>query len=290
MPKATVNGIEIEYVTDGDPSDPPLLLVMGLGAQLTAWPEGFVDGLRKRGFFLIRFDNRDSGLSTKFDGLPDIAALFSGTDTSSAFYRVEDMADDAAGLLAALGIDKAHVVGVSMGGMIAQALVINHPDLFLTATSVMSTTGDRAVGAPTGEAMTALLRPVATSRQEAIEASIEGSRVIGSPAYPIEERLLRVRAGEAYDRSYCPEGTARQLAAILASPDRTVGLHGVRIPFLVVHGDADPLVTPSGGAATAAAVPGSKLLTIPGMGHDLPEPLWDFITDAIVANMELAAV
>ena len=290
MPKATVNGIEIEYVTDGDPSDPPLLLVMGLGAQLTAWPEGFVDGLRKRGFFLIRFDNRDSGLSTKFDGLPDIAALFSGTDVSSALYRVEDMADDAAGLLAALGIDKAHVVGVSMGGMITQALVINHPDLFLTATSVMSTTGDRAVGAPTGEAMTALLRPVATSREEAIEASIEGSRVIGSPAYPTEERLLRVRAGEAYDRSYCPEGTARQLAAILASPDRTVGLNGVRIPFLVVHGDADPLVTPSGGAATAAAVPGSKLLTIPGMGHDLPEPLWDFITDAIVANTELAAV
>ena len=290
MPKASVNGIEIEYVTDGDPSDPPLLLVMGLGAQLTAWPEGFVDGLRKRGFFLIRFDNRDSGLSTKFDGLPDIAALFSGTDVSSALYRVEDMADDAAGLLGALGIDKAHVVGVSMGGMITQALVINHPDLFLTATSVMSTTGDRAVGAPTGEAMTALLRPVATSREEAIEASIEGSRVIGSPAYPTEERLLRVRAGAAYDRSYCPEGTARQLAAILASPDRTVGLNGVRIPFLVVHGDADPLVTPSGGAATAAAVPGSKLLAIPGMGHDLPEPLWDVVTDAIVANTELAAV
>jgi pimeloyl-ACP methyl ester carboxylesterase len=290
VPKATVNGIEIEYVTDGDPSDPPLLLVMGLGAQLTAWPEGFVDGLRKRGFFLIRFDNRDSGLSTKFDGLPDIASLFSGTDLSSALYRVEDMADDAAGLLSALGIDKAHVVGVSMGGMITQALVINHPDLFLTATSVMSTTGDRAVGAPTGEAMTALLRPVATSREEAIEASVEGSRVIGSPAYPTEERLLRVRAGAAYDRSYCPEGTARQLGAILSSPDRTVGLHGVRIPFLVVHGDADPLVTPSGGAATAAAVPGSKLLSIPGMGHDLPEPLWDAVTDAIVTNTELAAV
>ena len=290
MPKATVNGIEIEYVTDGDPSDSPLLLVMGLGAQLTAWPEGFVDGLRKRGFFLIRFDNRDSGLSTKFDGLPDIAALFSGTDLSSALYRVEDMADDAAGLLRALGIDKAHVVGVSMGGMITQALVINHQDLFLTATSVMSTTGDHAVGAPTGEAMTALLRPVATSREEAIEASIEGSLVIGSPAYPTEERLLRVRAGATYDRSYCPEGTARQLAAILASPDRTTGLNGVRIPFLVVHGDVDPLVTPSGGAATAAAVPGSKLLAIPGMGHDLPEPLWDVVTDAIVANTELAAV
>ena len=154
----------------------------------------------------------------------------------------------------------------------------------------MSTTGDRAVGAPTGEAMTALLRPVATSREEAIQASVEGSLVIGSPAYPTDERLLRERAAAAYDRSYCPEGTARQLGAILGSPDRTEGLHGVRIPFLVVHGEADPLVTPSGGDATAAAVPGSKLLTIPGMGHDLPEALWDTVIDAIVANTELAAV
>jgi pimeloyl-ACP methyl ester carboxylesterase len=290
MPRANVNGIEIEYITDGDPSDPPLLLVMGLGAQLITWPEGFVEGLRRRGFFLVRFDNRDSGLSTKFDGLPDITALFTGTDLSSAPYQVEDMADDAAALLDELGIAKAHVVGVSMGGMIAQALVINHPELFLTATSVMSTTGDRTVGAPTGEAMAALLRPVATSREGAIEASLEGSRVIGSPAYPTDERLLRERAAAAYDRSYCPDGTARQLGAILASPDRTEGLHGVRIPFLVVHGEADQLVTPSGGAATAAAVPGSKLITIPGMGHDLPEALWGTITDAIVATTELAAV
>ncbi len=266
------------------------LLVMGLGAQLIAWPEGFVDGLRARGFFVIRFDNRDCGLSTKFEGLPDMAALFTGTDLSSVSYRIEDMADDAASLLAELGIAQAHVVGVSMGGMITQALVINHPELFLSATSIMSTTGDRAVGAPTGEAITALLRPVATSREEAIQASVEGSLVIGSPAYPTEERLLRVRAGQAYDRSYSPEGTARQLGAILGSPDRTEGLHGVRIPFLVVHGEADPLVTPSGGDATAAAVPGSKLLSIPGMGHDLPEALWDTVTDAIVANTELAAV
>jgi pimeloyl-ACP methyl ester carboxylesterase len=290
MPRATVNGIEIEYVTDGDPADPALLLVMGLGAQLITWPAGFVEGLRQRGFFVVRFDNRDSGLSTKFEGLPDIVALFSGTDLSSAPYRVEDMADDAAALLDQLGLEKAHVVGVSMGGMITQALVINHPERFLTATSIMSTTGDRAVGAPTGEAMSALLRPVATSRAEAIDASVEGSRVIGSPAYPVDEGVLRERAAAAYDRSYCPEGTARQLGAILGSPDRTEGLHGVRIPFLVVHGEADPLVAPSGGAATAAAVPGAELLTFPGMGHDLPEPLWGAITDAIVATAELAAV
>jgi len=290
VPQANVNGIEIEYVTEGHASDPALLPVMGLGAQLTAWPKGFVDGLRQRGFFVILFDNRDSGLSTKFEGLPDIAALFTGADLSSTSYRIEDMADDAAALLAALGIDKAHVVGASMGGMITQALVINHPELFLSAGSIMSTTGDRAVGAPTGEAMTALLRPVATSREEAIRASVEGSLVIGSPGYPTDEGILRDRAAAAYDRSYCPEGTVRQLGAILGSPDRTEGLHGVSIPFLVVHGEADPLVTLSGGEATAAAVPGSRLLTIPGMGHDLPEALWGTVTDAIVANTELAAV
>jgi pimeloyl-ACP methyl ester carboxylesterase len=289
VPKANANGVEIEYVTEGDPSDPPLLLVMGLGGQLTAWPDGFVDGLAERGFFVIRYDNRDCGLSTKFEGLPDITALFTG-DTSSAPYRVEDMADDAAALLAELGIAQTHVVGVSMGGMITQALVINHPERFLSASSIMSTTGDRSVGAPTGEAMTALLRPVATTREEAIEASLAGSRVIGSPGYPTDESILRERAADAYDRSYCPEGTARQLAAILASPDRTEGLHRVRIPFLVVHGEADQLVTPGGGEATAAAVPGSRLITIPGMGHDLPQPLWGPITDAIVVNTELAAV
>jgi pimeloyl-ACP methyl ester carboxylesterase len=290
VPQASVNGIEIEYRTEGDPSDPALLLVMGLGAQLITWPDEFVDGLRRRGFFVIRYDNRDSGLSTKFEGLPDIAALFAGTDMSSTMYRIEDMADDAAALLTALGIPTAHVVGASMGGMITQAAVINHPDRFLSATSIMSTTGDRAVGAPTGEALTALLRPVATNREEAIAASMEGSRVIGSPSYPLDDEVLRDRAEAAYDRSYCPEGTVRQLGAILGSPDRTEGLRGVRIPFLVVHGEADPLVTLSGGEATAAAVPDAKLLTYPGMGHDLPEGLWGDIIDAIVANTELAAV
>ena len=289
MPTAHVNGIDIEYMTEGDPSDPPLLLVMGLGGQLIAWSDGFVNRLRERGFFVIRYDNRDCGLSTKFEGMPEITALFGG-DGSSAPYRIEDMADDAAALLHELGIGRAHVVGVSMGGMITQALVIHHPELFVTACSIMSTTGDRSVGAPTGEAITALLRPVATSREEAIEASLAGGQVIGSPKYPTDEAALRERAAAAYDRSYCPEGTARQLAAILASPDRTEGLHGVRIPFLVIHGEEDPLVTISGGRATAAAVPGSKLLTIPGMGHDLPEQLWGEVTDAIVANTQLASV
>jgi pimeloyl-ACP methyl ester carboxylesterase len=289
-----VNGIEIEFVTEGDPADPALLLVMGLGGQLTAWPQGFVDGLRDHGFFVIRFDNRDCGLSTKFDVVPDLTAAvtawFSGESAPAPPYRVEDMADDAAALLTALGIQRAHVVGVSMGGMITQALVINHPELLLSACSIMSTTGDWSTGVPTAEALTALLRPVAEDRGEAIEASLAGSLAIGSPRYPTDEAVLRARAAAAYDRSYCPEGTARQIVAILASPDRTVELQGVRVPFLVVHGEDDPLLPVGGGQATAAAVPGSKLLTIPGMGHDLPEALWGTITDAIVANIELASV
>ncbi len=289
MPTAHVNGIDVEYLAEGATDDPALFLVMGLGAQLTAWPQGFVDMLRDRGFSVIRFDNRDCGLSTKFEGTPDFAALFDG-DGSSAPYRVEDMADDAAALLRDLGVTRTHVVGASMGGMITQALVISHPELFASACSVMSTTGDRSVGAPKGEAMGALLRPPATSREEYIDSSVEGSKVIGSPGYPTAESVLRERAGAAYDRSYCPEGTARQLAAILASPDRTEGLRGVRMPFLVIHGEDDPLVTVSGGRATAAAVAGSRLMTIPGMGHDLPEALWGPVGDAIVANTELAAV
>jgi pimeloyl-ACP methyl ester carboxylesterase len=289
MPTAHVNGIDIEYLSDGDPDDPALLLVMGLGAQLTAWPQGFVDLLRERGFFVIRFDNRDCGLSSTFEGTPDFVALFGG-DGSSAPYHVEDMADDAAALLRDIGAIRTHVVGASMGGMITQALVINHPDLFVSACSIMSTTGDRSVGAPTAEATEALMRPPATSRAEFIDGSVQGSLVIGSPGYPTDETLLRERAGAAYDRSYRPEGTARQLAAILASPDRTEGLGRVRMPFLVVHGEDDPLVTVSGGRATAEAVAGSRLLTFPGMGHDLPEALWGPVGDAIVANTHMAAV
>jgi pimeloyl-ACP methyl ester carboxylesterase len=289
VPTAHVNGIDIEYETMGDPADPPLLMVMGLGAQLIAWPQKFVEDLAGRGFFIIRYDNRDIGLSTKFEGMPDFGALFTG-DGSSAPYRIEDMADDASALLAHLGVDRAHVVGVSMGGMITQALVINHAEQFLTACSIMSTTGDRAVGAPTPEAATALLRPPATNRDEAIRSSVEGSKVISSPGYPFDVEVMTLRAEAAYDRNFCPEGTARQLGAILSSPDRTEGLRAVDMPFLVIHGEADPLVTVSGGEATAAAVPGAKLILMPGMGHDLPEALWDQIIDAVVANTALAAV
>jgi pimeloyl-ACP methyl ester carboxylesterase len=289
MPTAHVNGIDIAYETQGDQANPALLLVMGLGAQLIVWPDAFVDQLVDRGFFVIRYDNRDVGLSSKMDGLPDLPGLFSG-DTSSASYTIEDMADDGVALLAELGIARAHVVGASMGGMITQAMVIHHADRFLTACSIMSTTGDRNVGQPTGEALAALMRPPATSREEAIAGSLEASKIIGSPAYPAAEAELAERAGASYDRSYCPEGTARQLGAILGSPDRTPGLHNVTMPFLVIHGEADPLVQPSGGEATAAAVPNSVLVTIPGMGHDLSHELYGQIVDAIVANTELATV
>jgi len=289
MTIAHVNGIDIDYLTHGDPADPALLLVMGLGTQLTGWPDAFVDLLVAQGYFVIRYDNRDCGLSTKFEGLPDLASLLGG-DPSSAVYTIEDMADDGVALLDFLGIDRAHVAGASMGGMITQAMVIHHADRFITACSVMSTTGDRNVGQPTGEAMAALLRPPATNRDEAIAGSIMGSGVIGSPGYPTDPDVVAKRAGEAYDRCYTPEGTARQLGAILGSPDRTEGLHHVQIPFLVIHGEADPLVQISGGEATAAAVPNSVFLTIPGMGHDLPEALYGQIADAIVANAQLATV
>ncbi len=289
MPTAHVNGVDIEYVTSGDPADPALLLVMGLGAQLIAWPELFVERLTARGFFTIRFDNRDSGLSTKFEGVPDFMALFSG-DRSSAPYVVEDMAEDALGVLDELGLARAHVVGVSMGGMITQALAINHRSRVLSAASIMSTTGDVTVGAPTGEAVTAMLRPPAANRDEAIAASLASSKVISSPGFPFDVELMTRRAAAAYDRSYCPEGTARQLGAILASADRTEGLRHVRMPFLVIHGEEDPLVTVSGGKATAAAVPDARLILIPGMGHDLPEATWDQIIDAIVATTALASV
>ena len=288
MPTAHVNGIDLDYVTEGDPANPALLLVMGLGAQLITWPDGFVTQLVDRGFHVIRFDNRDSGLSTKFEGLPELVALFGG-DGSSAPYGIEDMADDAAALLSELGIAQAHVVGASMGGMIVQALAIHHAERFLSVCSIMSTTGDRAVGQPTGEALAALMRPVASSRQEAVAASVAGSRVIGSTGFPVDAEVLTTRAEAAYDRCYCPEGTARQLGAILAQADRTAALGQVKVPFLVVHGEADPLVQVSGGQATAAAVPKSTLLLIPGMGHDLPEGAWGRIIEAIVSNTERAA-
>jgi pimeloyl-ACP methyl ester carboxylesterase len=289
MPRVTANGLELEYETFGDPTDPPLLLIMGLSAQMTGWPEGFCNLLAEQGYHVIRFDNRDIGLSSYLDDLPpvDLAAILGG-DFSTAPYLMSDFANDTAGLLDALGIQKAHIVGASMGGMIAQQFVIDHPDRVRSLCSIMSTTGDRSVGQGSEAALAVLMRPAAKDRETAIANSVSGARVIGSPGYPASSEELLVKATASYDRAFHPAGALRQTAAVVASPDRTEGLRTVTVPTLVIHGADDPLVNVSGGEATATAVPGASLLIIPGMGHDLPTPLWSQIGEAIVANAEKA--
>ncbi len=244
---------------------------MGLGAQLIAWDDEFVEGLARRGFYVIRYDNRDVGRSTWFDeaGVPDIAAIVDGEEPRPV-YLLTDMADDAAGLLDALGIPSAHVLGASMGGMIAQSFAIQYPERVRTLVSVMSTTGDPSVGQPHPEVLGSLLAAPPTDRAAAIDQSAKMWSVIGSTGFPFHEERIRANAAAAYDRAFHPEGTARQMVAIVASPDRTPGLAKVSAPTLVIHGESDPLVDPSGGRATAEAIPGASLWTIPGMGHDLP--------------------
>ena len=285
VPSVTANGLQLEYETQGSPQDPALLLVMGLGAQLTLWPEPFCEMLAGRGFYVIRYDNRDVGLSTKFEDAPppNVLAALAG-DISSAAYTLNDMADDAAALLDALGIAAAHVVGASMGGMIVQALAIRHPQRVLSLCSIMSTTGDRSVGQPAPEAMSVLLQPPPASREEAAERRVQGHRAWGGRGFPVSEDELRLDAVAAYDRSFYPMGIARQLVAIMASGDRTEALGNVSAPTLVIHGTDDRLVGPDGGEATAKAVAGAELLLVEGMGHDLPEGAWPELVDAIVAN------
>lgn len=272
MPTATAraNGITIAYASHGDPSSPPLLAIHGLGAQMTDFPAEFVDGLVASGFHVITFDNRDQGESTWFDeaGQPDIGVLL-GDPGHPVPYLLADMAADAAGLLDALGIATVNVLGVSMGGMIAQQFAIDFPERVRTLTSIMSTPGP-ATGPPTPEAMEALMVPPVAERDAAIEQSLAGSRIIASPGFPFDVAGMRKRAELHFDRGHHPAGTARQLAAILASPDRATALAGVTAPTLVVHGASDPLVTLPGGEATAAAVPGAELWVVEGMGHDLP--------------------
>jgi pimeloyl-ACP methyl ester carboxylesterase len=282
MARAQANGLELEYDTFGDPGDPPLVLVMGLGAQMITWEDGFCELLAGRGFFVVRYDNRDVGLSTWLDDLPapDLAAL-AGGDLTTAPYRLSDLADDAVGLFDALGIARAHVVGASMGGMIVQQLAIDHPDRLLSMTSIMSTTGDPAVGRAEPWALALLTRPPATTREQALADSVDGYRKLGSPGYPDDEAFLLAKAALHYDRARHPVGTLRQAAAVMASGDRTAGLRSVRLPALVVHGDADPLIDVSGGKATAEAIPDAELLVIPGMGHNLPRAVWPTLAEAI---------
>ncbi|HET9173201.1 MAG TPA: alpha/beta hydrolase [Actinospica sp.] len=289
MPRCHANGIEIEYDTFGSPADPALLLVMGLSMQLTGWEVELCELIADRGFQVIRFDNRDAGLSTHFDAapVPNVGAVLSG-DAADVRYLLADMADDAAGLLEALGIDRAHVVGASMGGMIVQELLLRHPGRLLSACSIMSTTGDPEVGRPSPEAAAALLMPAADTREQAIEQGVATWRILQSPAYPMTEEVIRQKEAAFYDRCHYPQGGTRQLVAILCSPDRTPGLKSVTTPTLVVHGEADPLIDVSGGHATAAAIPDAILRTYPGMGHDLPRELWDSFIDELVANTKRA--
>ncbi|PRZ42188.1 pimeloyl-ACP methyl ester carboxylesterase [Antricoccus suffuscus] len=274
--------IEIAYESIGDEADPPLLLVMGLGAQMIAWPDQFCVQLAARGYRVIRFDNRDVGLSTHLVGgtAPNVAKAMGG-DYSSAAYTLSDMAGDAVGLLNALDIRTAHVVGASMGGMIVQCMAIEYPNRLRSMTSIMSTTGDRSVGRPSQAAMTVLLAPPATDREGAIARAVESAKVIGSPGFDRDDDVIKERAALAFDRAFDPVGGARQLVAIQASGDRTEKLRSVKIPTLVVHGAADALVDVSGGKATAEAIQGSKLLLIDGMSHDLPQGAWPQIVDAI---------
>lgn len=284
--------LDIAYERFGDPGLPPVLLLMGLGTQMLGWPDGFCEALVARGLHVIRFDNRDIGLSSHMSdaSAPDLAAIFRG-DTSSASYTLSDMAGDTVGLLRSLGLESAHLVGGSMGGMIAQTMAIEHPDRVRSLTSIMSTTGDPAVGQSTQEALAALLSPPAATREAAIERTLSILRVIGSPGFELDEADVRWRTGLAYDRANDPVGVSRQFAAIAASGDRTAALRSVSVPTLVVHGADDPLVNVSGGRATAAAIPGAELVVLDGMGHHLSRELWAEIARHIgelVARAEMA--
>ena len=279
-------GITLCYEDVGSADAPPLLMVAGIGQQMIAWRDERVGDLAARGLRVIRFDNRDAGLSTHLDRMPNLSRIFAG-DRCSAPYTLTDMASDAARLLDVLGIGSAHVLGVSMGGMVAQMLAADHPERVRSLTSIMSTTGERAVSEATPEAQAVLLGPRPTSADEAGERAVASARVIGSPGL-LDEAWLRDLGRRAYERAYDPAGFARQLAAIWASGDRTAAVRSIRAPTLVIHGALDPLIPVAGGRATAAAIDGAELLVLDEMGHDLPPALWPRIADAIVAHVQRA--
>lgn len=277
------NGVEIEYEVRGEGT--PVVLIMGIGAQLVHWPEGFLRLLNDRGYRTIRFDNRDVGLSTRFSDrrVPNVRKLIARWSLGlevPAPYTLSDMAGDVAGLLDHLELDRAHVLGVSMGGMIAQTFAIEHPDRVRTLTSVMSTTGGRLHAIPRPHALGALLQPAPRNREQAMDRAVEFFSRVGSPAFPMDEADLRDRAGRAYDRGIDPRAFLRHMAAILASGSRERALRSMRVPALVIHGTEDPLVRPAGGRATARCIPGAELRLIPGMGHDLAEGTWPLIVGA----------
>jgi len=288
MAQLKANDLDIEYETFGSKDAKPLLLVMGLGAQMIHWRTNFCQLLADAGHYVIRFDNRDVGLSEKLDfkGIPDIGKIMAqrlAGQPAEVAYTLDDMSDDAIGVLDALEIPAAHVCGASMGGMIVQTMIINHPGRILSMTSIMSTTGNPDLPPGKPEAMGALMSPAATNRDAAIDRNMLVAQVIGSPDYRDDPAAARKRAAEAYDRSSYTDGVARQMAAVIAAENRRPLLGKVDVPTLVIHGKADPLVTVEGGIDTHEAVAGSELLLIEGMGHDLPEPLWGQIVERMTA-------
>jgi pimeloyl-ACP methyl ester carboxylesterase len=287
--RANLGEVELVYESIGDPADPALLLVMGLGMQLIHWDLEFCEGLAERGFRVIRFDNRDAGLSTKIDApVPNVMRAMAGFPVRAP-YLLDDMANDSFGLLDHLGIERAHVTGVSMGGMIAQTMAIRRPERVLSLGSMLSTTGDRRVGTPKLRVWSVLMRRAPQQRDAYIEYFVRVFKMIGSPRYPVDEARMRERAAATYDRYHNPAGTARQLAAILASGSRTAALRRLDVPTVVIHGKSDPLVPFRAGVATARAIPGAELVAFPGMGHDVPRELWPRFTDALTKNADRAA-
>lgn len=290
MAQVDSNGIQIEYETFGRPDSPALLLIIGLAGQLIDWDEALCKQIAQRGHYVIRFDNRDAGLSTKKDGagVPDIMktieALIKGEPVNPP-YTIEDMADDAVGLLDALAIEKAHICGMSMGGMIAQTIALNYPERVLSLISIYSRTGDPEEPQPKPEAMGVLLTPPPVDRKAYIEFGINLFNTISGPGFPYDQEWLRDHVAKEYDRSFCPEGAARQLVAILAQKNRKPALSSISTPTLVIHGTDDPLIKVECGKNTAAAIQGAKLMIIDGMGHDLPHGgAWPQIVDAIVEH------
>ena len=286
--RAQVGDVELAYETFGRPEDPPVLLVMGLGGQMHYWPDELCVRLAARGHYVLRYDNRDVGLSTHLSeaGAIDLETLLRGGDSPTP-YRLEDLAGDAIGLLDALGLPSAHLVGMSMGGMIVQLAAINHPERVRSLVSYASTTGDRSVGAANPQALATLFTRAGTTREEYAEHTIAISRVVGSTGFARDEDWLRERARKAFDRGLDPAGVSRQAAASMTAPDRTELLRAVGVPALVVHGTVDPLIDISGGRATAAAIPGAELLVIEGLGHDLPPGVWARLVDAIADTVRL---
>lgn len=283
------SGIDICFETFGRADDPAVLLVMGLGGPMGWWSDAFCEQLAERGFFVIRYDNRDTGRSTKLRqhrvSKADIVRAFlnlPGPGRIRAPYSLGDMADDAIGLLDHLEIERVHVVGVSMGGMIAQLVAIEHPERALSLTSIMSTTGKRTVGFQHPKVIPVLLSSAGRTRDSYVERSLRGSKAIGSPAFPSDDESARARAFETYDRGWIPSGVNRQMLAVLSASDRTAALRKLTIPASVIHGLNDPLVHRSGGKATADAIPGAEHLEIAGMAHDLPVQLYSTYIDTIV--------